>query len=46
LEEQGASKGPDPVALRHAGYTAAHKIYRDETGAPKVIGANWEMTVK
>jgi len=36
-----------PVAVRHAGYTAAHlKSYRDEQGNPEIIGANREMPVK
>jgi len=39
LEGQGASKDPQPVALRSAGYTEAHlKSYRDEPRAPEVIG--------
>ena len=47
LEGQGASKGPQPVALRRAGYTGAHlKSYREEPGAPEVIGANRETPVK
>ncbi|PKU35905.1 hypothetical protein llap_13795 [Limosa lapponica baueri] len=33
------SKGPQPVALRCAGYAAAHlKSYGDESGAPEAIG--------
>ena len=43
LEGRGASEGPQPVALRLAGYTGAH---RDEPGAPEVIGANRETPVK
>ena len=47
LEGQGVREGPQPVVLRCAGYTAAHlKSYRDETGAPEVIGANRETPVK
>ena len=47
LEGQGASEGPQPVALRCAGYTGAHlKSYGDEPGAPEVIGANRETLVK
>ncbi|GAB0204837.1 hypothetical protein GRJ2_002949300 [Grus japonensis] len=42
-----ASEGPQPVAQRHAGYTAAHlKSYRDKPGASEVIGANRETLVK
>ncbi|KAK4825362.1 hypothetical protein QYF61_026881 [Mycteria americana] len=48
LEGQGASEGPQSVALRRAGYTAAHlKSYGDLTsGAPEVTGANRETPVK
>ncbi|GAB0190818.1 nucleoside diphosphate kinase 6 [Grus japonensis] len=38
LDGQGVSEGPQPVAWRHAGYTAAHlKSYGDEPGASEVI---------
>jgi len=40
LEGQGASESPQPVALRCTGYTAALEVYRDEPGAPELIGAN------
>jgi len=41
LEGQGTGEGPQSVALRHAGYTAAHlKSYGDEPAAPEVIGSN------
>jgi len=47
LEGWAASKGPQPVALRRAGYTAAClKTYGDEPGAPEVIRANRETPVK
>jgi len=47
LEGWVASKGPQPVALGHAGYTAAHlKSYGDEPGAPEVTEANRETPVK
>ncbi|GAB0203436.1 hypothetical protein GRJ2_002809200 [Grus japonensis] len=47
LEGWSASEGPQPVALRRAGYTGAHlKSYREEPGAPEVIGANRETLVK
>ena len=47
FERQSASKGSQTVALRHARYTRAHlKSYRDEPGAPEVIGANRETPVK
>jgi len=47
LEGWDASKGPQPVPLRFAGYTAAHlKSCGDEPGAPEVIGANTETPVK
>ncbi|PKU40814.1 egf-like repeat and discoidin i-like domain-containing protein 3 [Limosa lapponica baueri] len=40
-------EGPQSVALRRAGYTAAHfKSYRDEPGSPEVIETNRETTVK
>ena len=46
LEGHGASEDPQCVALRHAGYTAAHlKFYEDESGAPEVTGANREIPV-
>ena len=46
-EGQGASKSSQPVAQRHAGYTAAHlKSDRDEPGASEVKGANRETLVK
>ena len=46
-EGRGASKGPQPVALTHAGYTGAHlKSYGEEPGAPEVIGANRETPGK
>ena len=47
LEGWGASKGHQPVVLRLAGYTGAHlKSYRDEPGAPEVVGANRETPGK
>ncbi|KAK4826217.1 hypothetical protein QYF61_006161 [Mycteria americana] len=47
LEGWGASEGPQPVARRLAGYTAAHlKSYGDEPGPPEVIGSNRETPVK
>ncbi|KAK4810175.1 hypothetical protein QYF61_010948 [Mycteria americana] len=47
LEGQGASEGPQPVALSCAGYTGAHlKSHGDEPGAPEVIGANRGTPVK
>jgi len=47
LEGWGASEGPQPVALRCPGYTAAHlKSYGDEPQSSKVIGANRETPVK
>jgi len=47
LEEQGASKGPQPGAPRCAGYTGAHlKSYEDEPGAPEIVGANRKTPVK
>ncbi|GAB0209472.1 hypothetical protein GRJ2_003414300 [Grus japonensis] len=47
LEGQGASKGPQPVAQRCAGYTAAHlKSNGDEPGAPDIIGTNTETSIK
>jgi len=42
-EGWGASEGPQPVALRCAGYAGAHfKSSGDEPGVPEVIGANME----
>jgi len=47
LEGWGAGKGPQPIALRHAGYTAAHlKSYIDEPGASEAVGAKRETPVK
>jgi len=47
LEGWGAREGPHLVALRCAGYTAAHlKSYGEEPGAPEVIRANREAPVK
>ncbi|GAB0182504.1 cAMP-dependent protein kinase inhibitor alpha [Grus japonensis] len=47
LEGWATSKGPQPVALKLAGYTGAHlKIYRDEPGAPELTEANRETLVK
>jgi len=47
LEGQGASKDPQPVALKHAGYTAAHlKSSGNEPGAAEVIRANRKTPVK
>ena len=47
LEGWSYSEGRQLVALRSAGYTAAHlKSYGDEPGAPEVIGANRETPVK
>jgi len=47
LEGQGVSEAPQIVALRHAEHTAVHlKSYRDEPGAPQVIGTNRETPVK
>jgi len=44
---QGTSEGPQPSALRHTGYTAAHlRSYGDETGAPEAIGSNRETPIK
>ena len=46
LEGRDASTGPQPVALRCAGYTEAHlKSYSQEPGAPEVIRANRETLV-
>jgi len=46
-EGQDASEGPQPIVLRHAGYTVAHlKSYRYEPGAPGVVEANRETPVK
>ncbi|KAK4830595.1 hypothetical protein QYF61_012021 [Mycteria americana] len=47
LEGWGASEDPQPVALRHAGYTGAHlKSYGDEPGAPEAVGVNRGTLVK
>jgi len=47
LEERGASMGPQPVAQKHAGDTAAQlKSCRNELGAPEAVGANKETSVK
>jgi len=47
LEGQGASEEPQPGALRPAGCTAVQlESYRDEPGAPEVIGAIRETPVK
>jgi len=47
FEGQGASEGPQSVALRHAGYTAAHlRSYGDEPGAPELVKVNRETPVK
>jgi len=47
IEGGGANEGPQPLALRSAGYTAAHlKSYGDEPGFPEVIGTNEETPVK
>ena len=47
LEGWDTSKGAQLVALRRAGYTAAHlKSYGDEPGCPEVTGANRETAVK
>ena len=47
FEGWGASKGPQPVTLRRAGYTGAHlKSYGDEPGAPEVVGAKRETPGK
>ena len=46
LEEWGASMGPQPVAQRCAGDTAAQsKSCRDKLGAPEVLGANKKTSV-
>jgi len=46
-EGRGASEGPQPVALRRAGYTAAHlRCCEDEPEAPEVTGATRETPVK
>jgi len=47
LEGQGASTGPQPVAQRLAGDTAAQsKSCGDQLGAPEAVGANKEASVK
>ena len=47
LEGWGASTGPQPVAQRHAGDTAAQlKSCGDDLGAPELVGANKETSVK
>jgi len=47
LEGWGASTGPQPVAQRHAGDTAAQsKSCRDKLVAPEVVGANKKTSVK
>jgi len=47
LEGQGTSTGPQPVAQRHARDTAAQlKSHGDELGAPEIVGANKEASVK
>jgi len=47
LEGPGASMGPQPVAQRCAVDTAAQsKSCRDELGAPEVVKANKEASVK
>jgi len=47
LEGRGASTGPPPVAQRRARDTAAQsKPCGDELGAPQVLGANEEASVK
>ena len=47
LEGWDASTGPQPPAQRHAGDTAAQsKSCRGELGAPEVVGANKEASVK
>jgi len=39
--------GPEPVAQRHAGDTAAQsKSCRDDLGSPEAVGANKEASVK
>jgi len=46
LEGQGASTGPQPVAQRCSGDTAAQsKSCRDELGAPEAVEANTEASV-
>jgi len=47
LEGRGVSTGPQPVAQRHAGDTAAHsKSCGHELGAPEVVEGNKEDSVK
>jgi len=47
LEGQGASTGPQTVAQKHAGDTAAQsKSCGDKLGAPEVAGANKGASVK
>ena len=47
LEAQGASTGPQPFVKRHAEDTAAQsKSCRHQLGAPAVVGANKEVSVK
>jgi len=47
LEGRDASTGPQPVAQRSAGDTAAQsKSCRDELGAPEVVGANKKASLK
>jgi len=48
LEGWSARKGPQPVPLRPAGYTAAAplKCYGAEPGIPDVVGANREIPMK
>ena len=47
VEGHVAGEGPQPTALSHAGYTAAHLTsYIDEWGAHGVIGTNREILVK
>jgi len=47
LEGQVASEGPQPGALRPAGYTGAYmKSYGEEPKAPELIWANSETLVK
>ncbi|GAB0181485.1 hypothetical protein GRJ2_000613800 [Grus japonensis] len=47
MGQRDLSEGPQPVAQRRAGYTAAHlKSYGDESGSHEVIGANRETLVK
>jgi len=47
LEGQGPNMGPQPVAQRSAGATAAQSKSRsNELGAAEVVGANKETSVK